>query len=186
MNKTSRDLAASSAAPCAVGVFDPKAFIEQRRAEHEQFLGGRLARLRELTCTAAEANARAADLADMDQKIACFCNDMPECCRREEQMVFGALLRLASQTHITACKAGMIAARLRFMVAEQRALLSLLDDAVKIVERNLSPAGPCESCHQLLAEANSFQAALVTHILREQQELFAWAIAREAELVCKI
>ena len=163
--------------------FDVELFIEHHTAEHEQFTGERLTRLRELACEAAQANGGVTELLDMDQKIACFCNDLPECCRREEQMVFPALLRLKSQTHITSCKAGMVAARLRFMVAEQQMLLSTLADAIQILQRHLSPAGPCELCHELLREARSLESELVVHIRREQEELFAWGISREAELV---
>jgi iron-sulfur cluster repair protein YtfE (RIC family) len=163
--------------------FDVESFIEQHAAEHERFTGERLARLRQLACEAAEANAGVAELADMDQKIGCFCNDLPECFRREEQMVFPALLRLGSLARISSCKAGMVAARLRFMVAEQQMLLSALANAIEILERHLSPVGPCESCHGLLREAKSLESELVAHIRREQAELFTWGVAREVELV---
>ena len=165
---------------------DVESFIEQHAAEHEGFTGaggGRLTRLRELACEAAQANADLAELIDMDRKIACFCNDLPECFRREEQMVFPALLRLKAQTHISSCKSGMVAARLRFMVAEQQMLLSTLADAITILQVHLSPAGPCESCHELLRETKSLESELAAHIHREQRVLFAWGAAREAELV---
>jgi iron-sulfur cluster repair protein YtfE (RIC family) len=184
MSKTSRDLShESSAAPAAV--FDVESFIDQRKAEHGHLTSGRLARLRELAYEAADANSSIPELGEMDRKIACFCNDLPECCRREEQMVFPALRRLCLQSHISSCKAGMVAARLRFMVAEQQMLLSTLADAIEILERHLSPAGPCESCHRLLQEAASFALELGAHIRREQEELFAWGVAREADLVHK-
>jgi iron-sulfur cluster repair protein YtfE (RIC family) len=175
----------TSGAPDRANDFDVEAFIEAHVVEHGRLMGGRLARLRQLASDTAEANVVVAELAEMDRRIGCFCNDLPECCRREEQMVFPALLRLRSQIQISSCKAGMVAARLRFMVAEQDALLAALTDAIGIVKRNLSPAGPCESCHQLLREATSFESELVAHIRREQEELFAWAVAREAELVQK-
>jgi iron-sulfur cluster repair protein YtfE (RIC family) len=163
--------------------FEVASFIEEQVAEHACLIGERLSRLRELASDAVAANADIAELAEMDQKIAFFCNDLPECCRREEAMVFPTLLRLRSQTHISSCKAGMVAARLRFMIAEQNVMLSALADVVEIVGRNLSPTGPCESCHQLLQAAKQFQSELVAHVQREQEELFVWAIAREAALV---
>jgi iron-sulfur cluster repair protein YtfE (RIC family) len=162
---------------------DVASFVADRVAEHHLLAGARLSRLRELASEAAEANGDVAELAAMDQKIAFFCNDLPECCRREESMVFPTLLRLCSQTHISQCKAGMIAARLRFMVAEQNALLSSLAAVIEIIGPKLSPAGPCESCHQLLQAAKAFQSELIAHIRREQDELFAWAVARETALV---
>jgi iron-sulfur cluster repair protein YtfE (RIC family) len=158
-------------------------FIQERVVEHALLGGARLARLRVLACEAAEANAGIPELAQMDHRMACFCNDLAECCRREEQMVFPTLLRLRSQTHITSCKAGMVAARLRFMVAEQQALLSALAEVIGMVERNLSPAGPCESCHQLLHEAKAYVSDLAAHVRREEDELFAWGVSREAVLV---
>jgi iron-sulfur cluster repair protein YtfE (RIC family) len=175
----------TSGEPEIAACFEVEPFIEARMAEHGHMIGTPLTRLRRLACDAAEANTGVAELAEMDRKIACFCNDLPECCRREEQMVFPALVRLQSQTHITSCRAGMIAARLRFMIAEQQALLSELAGAIEIIERHRSPAGSCESCHELLREAQSFEGVLVAHIRREQEELFAWGVAREAELVQK-
>jgi iron-sulfur cluster repair protein YtfE (RIC family) len=181
ISETSHPVHAPSAAQNA-GDLDVASFVADRVAEHHLLAGARISRLRELASEAAEANADVAELAAMDQKIAFFCNDLPECCRREESMVFPMLLRLHSQTRISQCKAGMIAARLRFMVAEQNALLSSLAEVIEIIGRNLSPAGPCESCHQLLQAAKSFQSDLIAHIRREQVELFEWAVAREAAL----
>src|SRR5215212_6674136 len=89
-------------------------FIADRIAEHRGLLDDRLTRLRVLSCDTAEGNAQIADLAAMDQQVAFFCNDLRECCEREEAMVFPALTRLQHQTHVSHGHAGMVRARLRF------------------------------------------------------------------------
>jgi iron-sulfur cluster repair protein YtfE (RIC family) len=168
-------------------VFDVSRFILDRAAEHHALLAGsRLTNLRALATEASEANAQMPELAAMDHTVATFCNDLRECFAREESMVFPALLRLQTQTHVSRCQAGMIRARLRFMVAEQDALLLSLSDAGDIARRHLSPTGPCESCHQLLLAIESLQADLHPHVAREQDELFAWALAREDALIAQI
>jgi regulator of cell morphogenesis and NO signaling len=175
---------ASSAA--AGGCFDVAGFIARRVTEHQQWLGDRLARLRELAADAAAVNSSIPDMAEMDQTVAFLCNDLRECLEREESMVFPALLRLKEQTSVSKCHAGMIKARLRFMVAEQEAIAGSLASAADIVRLHLSPTGPCETCHELLIALESLQAELSDHLRREQDELFAWALAREEALVRQI
>ena len=166
---------------------DVAGFIDGRTAEHHKLLAGsRVTNLRALAALAAEANPHIPDLAAMDHTIATFCNDLRECFDREESMVFPALLRLQTQTRVSRCQAGMVRARLRFMVAEQDAVLGSLSGAGDIARRHLSPMGPCESCHQLLLAIESLQAGLHAHVAREQDELFAWALGREDALIAQI
>lgn len=168
-------------------VFELSSFILDRAAEHHALLAGtRLTNLRALAVEAAESNADVPELAAMDHTVATFCNDLRECFGREESMVFPALVRLETQTHVSRCHAGMIRARLRFMVAEQDALLASLSGAGDIARRHLSPTGPCESCHQLLLAIESLHAEVHAHVAREQDELFAWALAREDALIAQI
>src|SRR3954454_17144026 len=101
---------------------DVSEFIDARIAEHHEMLGDPLARLRKLAGDTAERNPDVPGLAAIDQMVAFFCNDLRECCRREETMVFPALLRLRAQTSIRDCHAGAVRARLRFAAAEQDAL----------------------------------------------------------------
>jgi len=170
----------------SVSQLDVEAFVAQRTSEHQQWLGDRLSRLRELAADAAASNSHIAEMATMDQKVAFLCNDLRECFEREESMVFPALVRLRQQTHISRCHAGMVRARLRFMVAEQEAVAALLAQATEIARRHLSPTGPCEACHDLIAALESLNAELTAHRRREQDELFAWALDREDQLIAQI
>jgi iron-sulfur cluster repair protein YtfE (RIC family) len=157
-------------------------WIEASRHQHIELLGARLTRIRLLACEAVEGNPGAADLAMIDRQVAMFCNDLRECCGREETMVFPALLRLREQTRISSCKAGMIKARLRFMTAEQTAVAAALRDIIAAARAHLSPGGPCELCHELLRACDALRVELEDHLRREQEELFAWAVAREEQL----
>jgi regulator of cell morphogenesis and NO signaling len=150
--------------------------------EHAAFLNG-LDALRRAACDVAEHNRLVPDLVTMDHQIALFCNDLRDCLAREESMVFPALLRLRDQRSISGCKAGAIKARLRFMSAEQNSLLDSISEIINLIRPHVSPAGPCESCHNLLRALHTVQTALTIHILREQDILFAWAIEREDQLI---
>jgi hypothetical protein len=78
--------------------------------------------------------------------------------------------------------AGMIKARLRFMTAEQTAVAAALRDIIAAARAHLSPGGPCELCHELLRACDALRVELEDHLRREQEELFAWAVAREEQL----
>lgn len=166
--------------------FDVDGFVARRVTEHQQWLGDRLVRLREFAANAAAVNPSVAEMAELDQKVAFLVNDLRDCVAREESMVFPALARLREQTQVSRCHAGMVKARLRFMVAEQDALAASLAEAREIAHRHLSPAGPCETCHALVADLESLEVELTEHLRKEQDELFAWALAREESLVRQI
>ena len=169
-----------------VSQFDVEAFVAQRTSEHQQWLGDRLSLLRELAADAAASNPQIAEMATMDQKVAFLCNDLRECFEREESMVFPSLVRLRQQTQVSRCHAGMVRARLRFMVAEQESVAASLAEAIQIARRHLSPAGPCEACHDLIAALESLDAELTAHRRREQDELFAWALDYEDQMIARI
>ena len=101
-------------------------------------------------------------------------------------MVFPALIRLESETGVSKCKAGLVRARLRFMVAEQEALVTELNEASGIAGRYLSPAGPCEFCHELLGALAALSVKLTHHLALEQEELFTWALQREDRLIANL
>ena len=159
-------------------------FLAACDADHQRFVD-RLARLRAVAEEVAAGNPSVSALAEMDRKAALLCNDLRECCGREQALIFPMLLRLAAQSSISRCNAGMIRARLRFLIAEQEAALAGLGEIVATARRHLSPDGPCEACHELLELALGFEAELAEHIRREQDELFAWAIERENQLACQ-
>jgi iron-sulfur cluster repair protein YtfE (RIC family) len=152
-------------------------WVVQSQRQHVDLLG-MLPRLRAL--------ASETDFAEIDQRMGMLCNDLRECFAREESMVFPILLRFAEQTRISACKAGAIKARLRFMIAEQNAAANAVEQIISIIRRRLSPDGPCESCHELLRVLQPFEAVLHFHFRREQDELFAWAIEREEHLIRRL
>jgi iron-sulfur cluster repair protein YtfE (RIC family) len=164
-------------------IFDPLASIAQRIAEHKELLGERLNHIRAMSIEAAAGNATIADLVEMDQKVAFFCNDLRECCEREEKVVFPALTRLHAQASLSRCQGGAVKARLKFMRAEQEAAANALAAITDLAHRHLSPGGPCESCHDLLIALESLSAALHAHLGKEQDELFAWALAHEEALM---
>jgi iron-sulfur cluster repair protein YtfE (RIC family) len=72
------------------------------------------------------------------------------------------------------------------MVAEQEAVAASLADAADIARQHLSPTGPCETCHELLVALESLESELTAHLRLEQDELFAWALAREEALIRQI
>jgi iron-sulfur cluster repair protein YtfE (RIC family) len=157
--------------------------IAERVNEHRQMLGARLTSLRALSADATAGNPQVPGLTAMDQKVAFFANDLRECFTREESMVFPALLRLQAQVRVSHCQAGAVKARLRLMTAEQNALATALAEISEIATRHLSPGGPCESCHELVAALESLQVDLNTHFGNEQDVLFHWAHRREEALI---
>ena len=165
--------------------FDVEKFIESAIVQHKTLLGDRLSRLRDISIETAGGNPDNPELATMDQKVAYFCNDLRECCSREQNMVFPAILRLKGQTQISQCHAGMMKARLKFMTAEHEAVLAALAEISEIATNHLSPKGPCESCHEMLKALKAYGPLLRMHFAREQDELFVWALRREQELVAK-
>jgi iron-sulfur cluster repair protein YtfE (RIC family) len=164
-------------------IFDPIAAIAHRVAEHKELLGERLNYIRARSIEAAAGNPSVPELGEMDQKVAFLCNDLRECCEREEKVVFPALQRLHAQASLSRCQGGAVKARLKFMRAEQDAVAAALAAITDIAHRHLSPGGPCESCHDLLVALEALQAALYRHFAKEQDELFLWALAHEEALM---
>jgi len=100
----------------------------------------------------------------------------------EEEVLFPMLRWLTRQTHVSKCQAGMI--RSRVMMAE-RDLARIRGVVVKLGERAeeiLSPAGPCELCHELLRVTAALLEDLREHARKESDVVFPWAIAREDAL----
>jgi iron-sulfur cluster repair protein YtfE (RIC family) len=100
----------------------------------------------------------------------------------EQSSVFPALTRLETQSHISRCRAGMIAARVRWLLHEQATLLDAIAELQQDATQHLSPAGPCESCHALVRDLSHFQADLKRHVRDEKERVLDWAVLREKVL----
>src|SRR5688572_26760239 len=66
---------------------------------------------------------------------------------REENVLFPMLQRLAEQTSISACRAGMIKSRVLIAERELARVRGVVVRLKELAEAHLSPAGPCEICH---------------------------------------
>ena len=101
---------------------------------------------------------------------------------REEQVLFPMLAKLEQQTEVTRCHAGMIRSRLMMAERDAARIRGVLARLHELATEQLSPAGPCEACHELLGAINHVLADLREHTARECNVLFPWAVRREAEL----
>lgn len=101
---------------------------------------------------------------------------------REARLIFPTLRRLESQTSISRCHAGMIRSQLAMAERELARIRGVVLRLHELARESLSPAGPCESCHELVSVASALIDDLRQYTLKESQVLFPWAIAREAEL----
>ena len=102
---------------------------------------------------------------------------------REEQQLFPMLQRLATQTHVTRCHAGMIKSRIMMAERDLARIRGVIMRLCDLAAEHLSPAGSCEACHELLALTRAMLNDLREHTRKESELLFPWAIAREAALV---
>jgi iron-sulfur cluster repair protein YtfE (RIC family) len=105
---------------------------------------------------------------------------------REEENLFPALIKLETQFRISPCRAGMVGARVRCMMREQERVLEIVIEMQRLATQHLSPAGPCESCHNLLAMLSDLRLDLEQHLRLERERLFNWALAREAMLTAPL
>jgi regulator of cell morphogenesis and NO signaling len=102
---------------------------------------------------------------------------------REEQILFPMLARLEQQTEVTRCHAGMIRSRLMMAERDLARIRGVITRLRELAREHLSPAGPCEACHELLRVVDVVLADLHEHTRKECEVLFPWAIEREAALV---
>jgi len=101
---------------------------------------------------------------------------------REEQVLFPMLAKLEQQTEVSKCHAGMIRSRLMMAERDAARIRGVLARLRELATENLSPAGPCEACHELLAVIDEVLGDLREHTAKECEMLFPWAVAREAAL----
>jgi iron-sulfur cluster repair protein YtfE (RIC family) len=101
---------------------------------------------------------------------------------REERIAFPSLIRLEKQTQVSRCHAGMIRSQLMMAERDLARIRGVMMRLRELAEEILSPAGPCEICHELLSVIDALLGDLQEHTRKESQLLFPWAIAREAEL----
>ena len=101
---------------------------------------------------------------------------------REEQVLFPMLQRLAEQSSISSCRAGMIRSRVMLAERELARVRGVMVRLRELAEARLSPDGPCETCHELLGVIRPLMADLWEHTRKESEILFPWAIARENAL----
>ncbi len=100
--------------------------------------------------------------------------------QQEEMVLFPMLRRLELQTVLSRCHTGMVQSRIRFAESGQARLGEALLQMNDLLRQQLSPAGPCEICHELIPLLNEFRADLRVHIHKEQEILFPRAIQLEA------
>jgi len=101
---------------------------------------------------------------------------------REEQTLFPMLVKLEQQTEVTKCHAGMIRSRLMMAERDAARIRGVLARLRELATEALSPAGPCEACHELLKVIDDVLGDLREHTRKECEVLFPWAVAREAAL----
>lgn len=101
---------------------------------------------------------------------------------REEKVLFPMLRRLEEQTVVTKCHAGMIRSRIVMAERDLARIRGVIARLRELTHEHLSPAGPCEACHELLAVVDEVLTDLREHTRKECEVLFPWAVAREEEL----
>ena len=165
----------ASVNPCSSS-FDLTVLLDELFATHHQVLRRAVRRIAAL----------AADNHVHDE-IAQVANSLAACCEsqldREENVLFPMLQRLAQTTSISACRAGMIRARVMIAERELARVRGTLQRLRELAEQHLSPAGPCEACHELLLVINPLMSDLREHTRKKCDLLFPWAIEREQALI---
>lgn len=156
--------------------------VEQILALHHAGLRGCLDALERLTTEAADANAAVApELLELPELagnfIACVSADL----NRQEQVLLPMIARLQEQTVVSGCHAGMIRSRVTLAEREQARAQGVLVRIRTLAHRYLSPSGPCEACHELLAHLEAIEQAM-TRAHAASRQLFADAVKREAAL----
>ena len=150
---------------------------------HHAFLRSQLPLLQKLTTEAAEANAAVApELTQLPELTANFVACVEAQLSREEGVLFPMIERLAEQTVVSPCHAGMIKSRISMAEREHARVHGVLTRMKDLAHRYLSPAGPCEACHELLDVLDAIERDLATHVSKERDQLYPQAVEREAAL----
>jgi regulator of cell morphogenesis and NO signaling len=102
---------------------------------------------------------------------------------KEERALFPMLRRLEQQSVVTRCHAGMIRSRIQMAERDLARIRGVLVRLRGLAREHLSPAGPCEACHELIRVIDEVVIDLREHARLECEVLFPWAIEREAALV---
>lgn len=149
---------------------------------HHAYLRQSFDRIEYLVNDAVESNPGLSDLAELREMFTAF-RSQTECqLSMEEDMLFPMIERLTGLTHITACHAGMTTSRIRQSIRQQGYTQTVLASMQDLAALHLSPNGPCEACHELLAALDALQTDCRKHSYLEQQMLFPRAIKLETEL----
>lgn len=150
---------------------------------HHAFLRRQFPLLQQLTTEAAEANAAVApELAQLPELTANFVACVEAQLSREEGVLFPMIERLAEQTVVSPCHAGMIKSRISMAEREHARVHGVLTRMKDLTHRYLSPAGPCEACHELLGVLDAIERDLAAHVSKERGQLYPQAVEREAAL----
>ena len=159
--------------------------IKQIIGRHHAYLRTTFPRLEFLVNDAIENNPSLPDLAELRDLFATYRSETESQLSTEEEMLFPMIRRLTGMTRVTPCHAGMTASRIRLAVRQQAYVQSVLASMHDLAALHLSPNGPCEACHELLAAFDAVQTDTRKHTYLEQQLLYRQATALEAELASR-
>lgn len=159
------------------------ALLEQLVAIHHRTAAAGSARIEALAREMSDfAGADAATLLEIRQLAGGLAACVSAHLDREQRMIFPSLRRLESQSFISRCHAGMIRSQLAMAERELARIRGVVIRLNELAREARSPAGPCESCHELVSVSSALIEDLREYTRKESQILFPWAIAREAEL----
>jgi len=160
------------------------AWIHQALDAHHA-ITAQLPRLEQLAGESADANQDEPECRALRETSAELSASISSLFDRESRMIFPMLRRLADQTSISPCRAGSVSAWVRQMIRMQTQIQEALNHLRELATAHLSPVGPCESCHNLLSQANLIANAFEKQAEFERKSLFDWAIIFEEELICR-
>ena len=156
--------------------------IESLASAHCALLETKLARIDEMAQEAASANPDIEELLLLRHRVRIVGDEVRRICDREENGLFSMIRRLHEARLISRCHAGMVAARVRFTVMDQEAVLQSVQELRALAAAPLSPRGPCALCHPIVEALDELRADLLTHFTSEREMLFAPAVERETRL----
>jgi iron-sulfur cluster repair protein YtfE (RIC family) len=161
--------------------FDLAALLDDIAGTHHQVLRRDAARIEALTASMDAQDDRIVnEITQIGRGLAACVKTELE---REENVLFPMLQRLAEQTSISVCRAGMVQSRVMIAERELARVRGAVVRLAELAQAHLSPTGPCESCHELLGVLSPLMVDLREHTRKESEILFPWAIDRERAVI---
>jgi hypothetical protein len=151
-------------------------------AQHKRISEAVLPLMQNLADDAADANASEPACRALRDTAAAVAIGIRQLFDREERMIYPMLRRLADQTMVRPCQAGVVQAWLRQIVRLQGDLVVQVNELQSLASQRISPTGPCEICHSLVAVVSRLGGEMIRLTESERDGMFRWAIDFENAL----